>query len=191
MAALDWSERTRMLVTIIAGVVINAGLGFWFYSAHKNLKLLEADYAKKQATIKELKNVVEVDGPVLEASLKRLQRDLQSKESKLPEMDDAEQLIENMSKIADSTGALLKAKSRVAGDSSIPGASYSRTIWKTSWTADFMSWCKLLNAMEERFPRFIAFENLRINPPNAGMVPTGIKHEISVDVVAYRYLRSK
>jgi Tfp pilus assembly protein PilO len=180
-----------MLVTIIAGVAINAGLGFWFYYAHKNLKTLEATYAKQQVSIKDLKNVVEVEGPVLEATLKRLQRDLATKESKLPELDDVEQMIYNMSKIAESTGAILKAQSRVGGDAAVPGASYTRTIWKTSWTADFMSWCKLLNAMEERFPRFIAFENLRISPPNNGMVPTGIKHEISVDVVAYRYLRSK
>jgi hypothetical protein len=62
-----------------------------------------------------------------------------------------------------------------------------KTTWKTRWDADFFGWCKLVNEIEERFPRFISFEGMSLTPKNQGMVETGSIDDISVDLVTYMY----
>ena len=68
-----------------------------------------------------------------------------------------------------------------------PNKNYVKDIWHTRWKADFFGWCKLMNEMEERFPRFVAFENMTFVVANNGMIQTGTKHDIAVDIVTYRY----
>ncbi len=189
MAASDWSEKTRMLVTIGVAVLINAGLGFWLYTAYGNYKKLETQLKAKNTQITDLKKAVYEDGPLLQAELKTTKVDLASKESKLPEQEELNKLIDDMAAIGASTGCLRKSFVTVKSEDASLGDSYVRSTWKTQWEADFMGWCKLLNAMEEKFPRFISFENLTLTPKNSGMVPTGSRHTINVDVVTYRYLR--
>jgi len=188
MAASDWSERTRMLITIGVGVVINAALGYFLYAAHAKYADLEKKNKAKKGEQAALK--VEVDKkPNQEARLKRLQRDLKKKESQLPELSDIESLIGSIGERAQQSGASLLSNDKVFPPT--VEANYEKTTYKTRWQADFMSWCKLLNSMEEKFPRFIAFENLVLTPNNNGAVPMGAKHEISVDVIVYRYLRQQ
>ena len=192
MAASDWSERTKMIVTVSVAVVINLGLGYWLYSAFDTYKGLEKINKTKQGEIAKLKKIVNDEWPVLQAELAQLKRDLAGKESKLPTQNDVEKLIEDIGVIAQTTGAnLLSSSKSGTSQEGGPGTSYERTIYRTRWKSDFMSWCKLLNAMEEHFPRFVAFENLTLNVANSGMVPTGTKHEINVDVVVYKYLRQQ
>lgn len=189
MAASDWSERTRMLVTIGVSVAINAGLGYWLYTAYGNYRILETQLKNKNKQIVELKDIVNNEGPKLQAKLKTTKIDLAAKESKLPEQEEVNKLIDDMAAIGATTGCLRKSFVMLKTDDAALGASYVRSTWKTQWEADFMGWCRLLNAMEEKFPRFISFENLTITPKNQGMVPTGARHTINVDVVTYRYLR--
>jgi Tfp pilus assembly protein PilO len=186
MAASDWSERTWMLVTIGVGVVVNAALAYFLYAAHSKYAELEKKNKARQTEAAGLRVEVEKKSG-LEARLKRLQRDLKKKESQLPELGDVEGLIASISERAQQSGASLLSSSKVAQPT--VEANYEKTTYKTRWQADFMSWCKLLNSMEEKFPRFIAFENLVLTPTNSGAVPMGVKHEISVDVIVYRYLR--
>jgi len=186
MAATEWSERTRMLVTVGISLAVNVGLGYFCYSAHSTYLDLEKKLQTKQNTIKMLKKVVDEEGPQLRRDLANKQRTLERKEKLLPDADGTEELIVKMAELAEKTGAVKKGISDAGQDGS---GNYVRKVWRTRWTADFMSWCKFLNTMEEHFDRFVSFENLTISPKNSGMIPTGVQHEINVDVVVYRYVR--
>ncbi|MFH0939121.1 MAG: type 4a pilus biogenesis protein PilO [Planctomycetota bacterium] len=188
MAASDWSERTRMLVTVAMSVVVNVGLGFWLYTTHADFKKKEALLVKRQDEIRNLKKTVEEEGPKLATQLSALREELHTKESKLPDAEQVEKLMNAIGTVTAKHNARLENRIRVMSAESAPGSNYARMIWKTKWKADFMTWCKLINEMEERFERFISFENLTITPKNNGLVPMGTQHDIQVDVVTYRYL---
>jgi len=191
MTASDWSERTRMMVTIGVGVAVNVALGYFLYAGHGKFADLDKKNKGKQVEADKLRVEVQKKKS-LQTRLSSLQRDLTKKESLLPEQQDDEKLNELISERAQQSGASLLASSRSAPSTeSGPGASYERTVFKTRWQADFMSWCKLMNSMEEKFPRLVAFENLVLTPSNNGVVPMGYKHDISVDVIVYRYLRQQ
>jgi Tfp pilus assembly protein PilO len=188
MAASDWSEKTRIIITIAVGVVINAGLAFWLYSAYDQYAELEKQSNTKKKERAQLKNTVDVEKPELDKELARLKSSLAKKESLLPEKNEVEQLMISISDRAQEAGATLLSFARSSAPT-VEG-NYEKTVYRTHWQADFMSWCKLMNSMEEKFKRFIAFENLQLTPPGSGMVLMGAKHEINVDVVVYRYVRS-
>jgi len=190
MAAPEWSERTRMIVTAAIVVVINGGLGGWLYMIHSDYQKYEATHKTKQKRVNELKAVV-AEKPEKELQLKTLKGDYAKLESKLPEEQQIGQLIDEMSTIATKTNCQRKSATLMQDidQATVAGATYSRSVWKTRWEADFFGWCKLMNEMEERFQRFVTFENFSLQPKANGMVPTGSKHEINVDVVTYRYIR--
>ena len=188
MAASDWSERTRMLVTVAISVVVSIGLGFWLYTTYTTFKTLETQLANHQGTIRNLKREVDEEGPRLANMLNLTREKLHGMERKLPDAEQVEKLMDSIGTAAAKHNARLENRVRVTSAESAPGSNYARMIWKTKWKADFVSWCKLINEMEERFDRFISFENLTITPKNNGMVPMGTQHDIQVDVVTYRYL---
>jgi hypothetical protein len=192
MASSDWSERTRVIITAAVGVVVNVGLGFWLYTAIDTYGVLEKQSNDKKKERQALKQVVEVEKPELEKKLANLKSRLAKKESLLPDIKGDEALMTAIAERAQESGASLLSYA-VAGTTleTGTGASYERTVYRTRWQSDFMSWCKLLNSMEEKFKRFVAFENLSLTPPSAGMVLMGAKHEIGVDVVVYRYVRQQ
>ena len=188
MAASEWSERTRLITTIAVGVALNVLLCGWFYYVREDWKKLEKE--NKTLSIKKAGLTKEVEElSARTAELANLKYDLGSKERKLPEADQVDQLIEDVAAIAAKTGCK-NISQVVVRDGISESTSYIKSIWKTRWEADFFSWCKLLNAMEENSERFVSFENMTLSPKNSGMVQTGSKHEISVDVVTYRYVRN-
>ena len=105
-------------------------------------------------------------------------------------MDRVKELINDISRLAANNNCDLISSTIQEGiiDST---KNYVKDTWKTRWKADFFNWCKLMNEMEERFPRFVAFENMSFSIPNSGMIPTGAKHDITVDVITYRYKEKK
>jgi Tfp pilus assembly protein PilO len=187
MAASDWSEKTRIIITVAVGVVVNAGLAFWLYTAYDQYAVLEQQSNTKKKERAQLKNTVEVEKPELDKELAKLKSSLAKKESLLPEQAEVEQLMNSVGERAQEAGATLLSFAK-ANNPTAEG-NYEKTVYRTRWQADFMSWCKLMNSMEEKFRRFIAFENLQLTPPSSGLVLMGAKHEISVDVVVYRYVR--
>jgi len=109
-----------------------------------------------------------------------------TKESKLPNSERINDLINDISRLAQKWKC---EQLNVAFQPGVqdPNKNYIKDTWRTRWRADFFSWCRLMNEMEERFPRFVAFENMTFTIDNAGMVATGAKMEVSVDVITYRY----
>lgn len=188
MATTEWSEKKKMLVTAAVGFVINAVAGYYLYT-------LKAEVNQKEEIHKKLKGEIDVlnkyvsQMPLKELTLGNRKAEFQSKESKLPDSEKSLELINEVSRLA--------TKYRCERISVVfqpglkdPNKNYIKDVWHTKWKADFFQWCKLMNEMEERFPRFVAFENMSFTISNNGMVPTGTKHDINVDIITYRYARN-
>ena len=189
MAANEWSERTRMIVTIAVALIGNAALGGGLYYVYGEWQKLDKEHKAKVAEKKVLEDFVKQEDE-RKVEFKMLTERFKSQESMLPEEDEVAKLMVNISQQAELTKCNMKTfakgASGVGGDF---GSSYTREVWRSRWDGDFMGWCKLMNKLEEEFPRFIAFENLTIQPANSGVVLSGSKHEINVDVITYKYVR--
>ena len=186
MAASDWSERTRMLVTVGISLALNAGVGIWCYMAQGNLAALEKEHKGYRGKIDSLRAEVEKRDS-LKTRLVALQNKFAVQQKMLPNTDDTSFFIEKMAELGTKTGAQNKSATYNALPST--GGNIERGVWHTRWKASYWSLVKLINEMEENFPRFVSFENLTITPKNSGMVPTGAIHEVSVDLIVYRYVQ--
>ncbi|HYG74081.1 MAG TPA: type 4a pilus biogenesis protein PilO [Planctomycetota bacterium] len=189
MAANDWSERTRMIVTIAVVLVVNAALGGGFYYIHGEWQKLEKEHKALLGEKKQLEEFVK-QGDTKTLELKQLTERFKEQERQLPEQDEVAQLSLDVQKVSNDSKCALK--SFIASGTSGGGdfsASYTRQVWRTKFEGDFMGWCKLMNKLEEEFPRFLAFEGLSIMPKNSGVVLSGSQHEINVDLVTYKYNR--
>jgi Tfp pilus assembly protein PilO len=188
MAANEWPEKTRMIVTIVIGVVVNIGLGALLYTEYSEWKQKDQVLTAKKKEIEGLRKIVDRK-PTLDEELKKTSTDFESKKGKLPDAAEFEALLDNFAPIAEHNNCKRKTFRKGTTDST-PGNNLMKSVLNTTWDADFFGWCKMVNEIEERFPRFIAFENLRITPKNSGMVATGSIHDISVDIVTYQYVRN-
>lgn len=191
MAMSDWSERTRLLITIGVAVVINAGVWGLVYKAH-------GDWTKKE---NERKNLVkEVDGLKVEANkktdlvteLKRLSTQKEELENRLPKTHERDRFFTDLVQLAEQKGIrYLGYVPRYDVPVSVPGLNpqnFKKDVYSTNYEADFKSICEFINYFEEFYPRFIQIENLSINANAGGMNITGAKHNVSFDVVTYYYI---
>jgi len=178
-----------MIVTAAVVLVVNVALGAGFYYVYGIWQEKDKIHKQRVAEKKGLEEFVKQgEGKALE--LKALTERFKAQESKLPDTDQVATLNTDITKIAqlsNSRNLSFIAKSAGAGEA---GTSYLRETWSTKWEGDFMGWCKVMNDIEEQFPRFIAFENLSIIPKNSGVVTTGTAHDITVDLVTYRYVKN-
>lgn len=189
MAAAEWSEKKKMIVTAAVGLSVNLIAGYYLYSLYNEWTDRSKENVKLQGEIKQLQGIVS-EGPLKMAELEKKKLDFASKESKLPEGDKLSDLLNDISRLAAKWNC---QRMSVTFQSGVPdaGKAYVKDIWRTRWTASFFDWCRFMNEMEERFPRFVAFENMNFTIANSGMIPTGAKHDISVDLVTYRYVKPK
>ncbi|MGD0092182.1 MAG: hypothetical protein ABSE73_19885 [Planctomycetota bacterium] len=192
MAASDWPERTRMWITVGVAAGVNILLGAGLYMVHGDWKKLEQAYQKKEKERLALKDLVEKEGPELEHKLQSLTDSIADMKRKLPKQENSPELIAKIAELQQTThctqqSSIYSPGGPVAGAGAM---SISQEIWKTRWTGDLPSFCKLMNTLEEHFDRFIALENLVIAPQNSGLVQMGTPlavEEFSVDIVTYRY----
>ena len=170
MAANDWSERTRMIVTGAIGVVVNIGLGVVLYSAHGDYEKLVATHVQKNKQIDDLTLHAIKERPDKDARLRDLKAQFETRKEKLPESDQITKLIDDLAPISEKDKCRNIAKEFMDPTDE---PNLRKTTWKTRWVADFFGWCKLVNEVEERFPRFISFESMSFTPKNQGMNETG------------------
>jgi Tfp pilus assembly protein PilO len=189
MAASDWSEKTRMMVTIGVSVLLNGALGYFLYSAYAENADLAKKITGKLKDKQELKKKVDEEGDV-QRELDKKNADFATKKNRLPEVDPVEELFRAIDKISTETGARLINQQIVPGEEIAPGTSYQKTTLRTVWVADEAAFCKVLHKMEDNrgFDRFVSFENLTITPKNQGLVPHETPHTINVDIITYKYV---
>lgn len=185
MAASEWSEKKKMVVTAIVGAVIVLAEGMYLNSLYGELKDLTKKHDVAMGEVKQLTALVS-EGPLRQADLDKKKIEFTAKESKLPEGDRLPELINDISRLGQKWKCERVSAQFVKGTLD-PNKNYVKDVWHTKWKADFWNWCKLMNEMEERFPRFVAFEGMAFTIANNGMIPTGTKHDITVDIVTYRY----
>lgn len=184
MAANDWSERTRMIVTGAVGAAVNIGLGVVLYMAIGDYQKLVATHTQKNKQIADLTIHAINERPAKEDKLRELKGQFETRKEKLPEYDQITKLLDDLAPIEEKNKCRLITR-EFAEPVDMPNL--RMTTWKTHWTADFFGWCKLVNEIEERFPRFISFESMTLTPKNSGMVETGSIDDIGVDLVTYMY----
>jgi|GEM_PF-2126669 len=195
MAANEMSEKTRMIITIAVVVVVNAGLGYLLYTRRAEFQRLEAAHKVLLKKRDELKVFV-AQKEEKTAELKRLTETNEKQLKQLPSNEEIADLVTQIAKIAKDSGVDQKNFGYVPGSviSGPGGVQVARATWKSKWEGGFMGWCQLMNHMEENlnnFSRFVSFENLSIRPRNSGVVLMDSKdarHDITVDVVTYRYV---
>ena len=187
MAASEWSEKKKMVVTAVVGAVLCLAEGMYLNSLYGEWRKANKDHEVLQGEIKTLQGLVSEE-PLRKAELEKKKLETSAKESKLPEGEKMTDLINEVSRLA------TKWKCDQISITFQPGTleankNYVKDVWHTRWKADFFYWCKFMNEMEERFPRFVAFEAMNFTVANSGMIQTGTKHEIAVDIVTYRYAK--
>jgi Tfp pilus assembly protein PilO len=190
MAASDWSERTRMLVTIGVSLLVNGAVGYFLYSAHAKHAAIVVEIGKKQREQADLKQKCLEDGDVTR-TLEKKTAEFAALKNRLPEVDPVEGLLSDIGNVEAEAGARLKTRQKIPSTEEVaPGTNYQKGVLRTTWDADLGSFCKVLNRMEDNigFERFVSFENLTITPKNQGMVPDTTSHSINVDIITYKYV---
>jgi Tfp pilus assembly protein PilO len=190
MAAMEWSERTRLLITIAVAVAVNAGVWGFTYKARGEYLVL---CKKKRVLDEELVGMrrEKARRDELESELARLKRDYQKREARLPENPIRSELDREISEMAQQLKMGEKSRrSEVDKITDIPGlgAQFRKDVSHTQWEADFGALGQFINRLEEHFKYIIAVENLSIMAKEAGMNVTGAKHDVSFDVISYRYI---
>jgi len=148
---------------------LNGAVGYYLYSLSGELKKKTDEDAKLQNEIAALFNIVK-DQPMKPRIGKEARRFVRRKaSSRNGQVQGTDQRC--LTTGGNNSCVLLS----VTPQEGVPDSTknYVKDIWKTRWKADFFNWCKLMNEMEERFPRFVAFENMSFAIPNSGMIPTG------------------
>lgn len=192
MAAADWSEKTRMIITIAVAAVVNIGLGTGLYFAREEWLRLDKIHKAKMEQKRKLTEFVEQE-QTRKDELKSLTERFRDQEKQLPDVEEVAKFVVDISRIAENNKckrkSFIKSPAGAGGGivTGVGGAKYAQETWSSKWEADFMGFCKLINEVEEKFPRFIAFEGLIIAPKNQGVVAMGETHDISVNLVTYRY----
>src|SRR6185295_19103465 len=99
MAAMEWTERKKMIVTAAVGVVINLAAGYYLYSLNMDWTAKETTYKKLRAENDGLSKYVQ-EGSIKEITLGKRKAEFQAKESKLPDSERLGDLINEVSRLA-------------------------------------------------------------------------------------------
>jgi hypothetical protein len=196
MAATEWSERTRLLITVGAVVLVNAGVWGLAYKARDT-------WVQEEAKLKKLSNEVHILQQAVDrkeeltATLNQAKRTFEKKEKMLPEIHERDKFIEFLADLAQKKSVTIKG-TPPRYDQAIEGImgiqdpqNFRRDIWGFSGSADFKGICEYMNVLEEHFPRFVSIDGLSITTSNSGMNVTGTKHDVNFSIVTYRYVEQK
>ncbi len=186
--SIEWSERTKLIVTIAVALVVNAAVGAFLYLAVKNYNDLRKELASVQKEVEDLR----AKASQLQAK-QEIKRRVEAENAdilkKLPPQSEIPLLMDRISEVAAQAPVQLKDVRKVSGGPPTMGVAYAKELWGASIEANFHSLVKFINHVEENFDRFIAFEDLAIASKQGGLVPHGTNHDIRVNVATYRYLQ--
>jgi Tfp pilus assembly protein PilO len=194
MAANEWNEKTRMIVTISIGIAANIVLGVLFYFAYskhgeltKQLKAKQGEKASLQKTAETL--------PLKVKTLNDLQAEFEINKKKLPDTEAVANLYNDITPISQrNKGLITQFRFATVVDAAAagagPGSNLKKITINTKWESPFWGLLLTLNEIEEKFPRFVAIDNLTITPKASGVVITGMPLDISADIITYTYKES-
>ncbi|MCK6474738.1 MAG: hypothetical protein L6R28_23705 [Planctomycetes bacterium] len=191
MAAGEWSEKVRMIVTIVVVVVVNAACWGYVYMVGRDLDKLTKDLDKVKK---------EVEGKKAEASqlkdLEKQKRDLHTENERRMKMlssakEDEEfhtKLVQLQTKYSMSMVGSISPRESEVDVPGVPRTNFRRTVWKMNYNTPFWGLIQMLNKLEEHEDRFYVIENLSLTAKGAGMSITGVRHSCNFDISTYRYV---
>ena len=186
MAATDWSEKTRMLVTISIGVGANLALAVLFYFAYSSHAEKTAELNKQKTVKKGLEERVKTLTKLTD-DLTKLETKFETDRKKLPDAQAVDKLYGEISPMIVKNHGVNKSFSIRPNTEATPNQNLLKTTISTRWEGSFFCWLNTINEMEEHYNRFVGIENLTLSPRNAGVVITGMPMDISCDIVTYLY----
>ena len=188
MAAAEWSERTRLLVTI--GVVVLVNLGAWGF-VYKASQDHEATRLKMVALQKEVKALEEEEKREqdLTREIETFERQHKKLAARLPDVPKREKLASKMSELAQQYKMTEKATRYEYGKKpDVQGLNFLCDVCHTQYEADFNSLCYFMNTLEEHYDYFLALEDLAITASSSGMGVTDVsKHDVTLTIISYQY----
>jgi len=192
MAAAEWSERTRMWVTVGVVLLINAGCWTVTYLARSKCQELRVKLKKLDAQIADLKKMVD-EKEKLEGTLKSLQMAFDKEAKRLPGQPKRDDLSEKVTNLAQNLKMKEKSRrSEINKKPEIPGLNvqnFESDVLRTQWEATYSALGQFVNQLEEHYDYIVAIEGLSISDKDNGMGVTGALHDVTLDIVSYRYLR--
>src|SRR5260221_13314917 len=114
MAANDWSERTKLIVTVAVAVALNVAVLGYLYTVYQDYQGLQRTRAANAANIQKLRketDTLEEEQVKLDTKVK----EVATKMKKLPENADPAKMIEDISKIAGKYGCVFKSCTTAKG----------------------------------------------------------------------------
>lgn len=191
MAAGEWSEKVRMIVTVAVVVVVNAACWGYVYMVGRDLDAL----TKKLEGVRK-----EVDAKKAEASqlkdLEKQKRDLHTENERRMKMlsnakEDEEfhtKLVALQTKYSMAMVGSISPRESEVDVPGVPRQNFRRTVWRMNYNAPFWGLIQMLNKLEEHEDRFYVIENLSVTAKGAGMSITGVRHSCNFDISTYRYV---
>ncbi|MCX7806302.1 MAG: type 4a pilus biogenesis protein PilO [Planctomycetota bacterium] len=184
----EWSERIKLITSIVVAVVVNIVIGVFLYLAVKKHNELQRELTSLQKEVEALREKAN-QLPAKKEVRRRVEAENADILKKLPPQSEIPLLMDRISEVASQAPVQLKDVRKVTGGPPPIGAAYVKELWGTSIEANFHSLVKFINHVEENFDRFIAFEDLTIASRQGGLVPHGTGHDVRVNVATYRYLQ--
>jgi hypothetical protein len=189
----EMGEKTKLLVTIGVGVVINLGVWGFFYKLNndlaelnKRLEKLRADNAKLQKEADRL--------PDVEAKIKEYNEKNKDLLAQMPLESKRAEFLQRVSDLATAQGlenptlgTAFNRPSEVQG----LGDECKRDSFDYTYSAGFNGFWKFLNTLEENWDRFVSIEDFDVRAKDGGMNLTGAKHEIRFKINTYYFVPKK
>jgi hypothetical protein len=191
MAAAEWSERTRLLVTL--GVMVLVNLGAWGFT-YKASQDHEATRLKMVGLQKEVKVLMDEEEKEKEltSQIEKFDREHKKLAARLPDVPKRERLASKMSELAQQYKMNQRPSRYEQGRKpDVPGLNpqnFLCDVCHTQYEADFNSLCYFMNTLEEHYDYFLALEDLSITANSSGMGVTDVsKHEVTLTIISYQY----
>lgn len=192
MAAGEWPEKVRMIITIAAVVVVNAACWGYVYMVGRDLDKLTKDLDKVKK---------EVEAKKVEAAqlkdLEKEKRDLITENERRMKMlsnakEDEEfrtKLVQLEAKFSMALQGSISPRESEVDVPGVPRQNFRRTVWRLNYNTPFWGLIQMLNKLEENEDRLYVIENLSVTAKGAGMSLTGVRHACNFDISTYRYVR--
>ena len=191
--AAEMSEKVRLIITVAVVSLANAGIWGFVYKLHQDFKKKEAERMKLQTTVEQLKAEAETKGDK-QIELETLRRENERQLKKLPDEKDVERFIQELANIAGKSDVKIDGvvRPKKGAPPEIPGlgANFKKDIYIARYQASFRGFCEFANYLEEFHKWFVGLENVTIQAKAGGLAITGAKHNMSFNVVTYRYVRT-
>ena len=192
--AAELTEKTKLLITIGVGIVVNLGVWGFYYKLTTDLEVLN----KTLAGIKSENAKLKVEADRLPGLITEIAKYNDMNKERLAELPTESKRADFRQKVSDLANLYHLELIADSGSFNKPtdvqglsGDEYKRDSFEYSYSADFNGTWNFLNMLEEKWDRFISIEDFDVKARDSGMNLTGAKHDIHFKINTYYYTPRK